>query len=89
MKTIRVDRQALYEQVWSTPMSKLASHYKISDSGLAKICWRMGVPRPEQGHWVRKPERRDPRRPLPELKPGQPNHVMLQIRTEDDAPQGV
>jgi hypothetical protein len=34
-------------------MSTLAKKFGISDVGLAKICKRLQIPRPEQGHWVR------------------------------------
>ena len=48
---IEVYRQALYEQVWSTPMTKLAEKYRISDVGFAKICKRLNVPYPGRGYW--------------------------------------
>jgi len=31
-------RKELYDQVWSTPMTKLAKSYNLSDNGLRKIC---------------------------------------------------
>ncbi len=31
---ICIKREDLYEQVWSTPMTKLAKEYQISDVGL-------------------------------------------------------
>jgi len=33
-------RQELYDFVWSTPMTKLAKDFGLSDVGLAKICER-------------------------------------------------
>src|SRR5689334_22634026 len=48
---IEVYRQALYEQVWSTPMTQLAEKYRISDVGFAKICKRLNVPYPGRGYW--------------------------------------
>ena len=36
----RVQRQKLYEEVWATPMQKLARQYGLSDRGLAKVCLR-------------------------------------------------
>ena len=86
MKTIRVDRQTLFEQVWSTPMSKLAHDYHITDRGLTKICKRLGIPRPAQGHWARTPKQRVAPTPLPKLKPGQETSVTLDVREEGDAP---
>lgn len=45
----RLSRQALYELVWTEPMSVLAPRLGISDVGLAKICRRFNVPRPGRG----------------------------------------
>jgi len=50
---IVLKREELYDLVWTEPLSKLAKKYAISDVGLAKICKRLQIPRPEQGHWVR------------------------------------
>lgn len=44
-------RDELYEEVWSKPMLTLAREYGISDVGLAKICKKMEIPRPERGYW--------------------------------------
>jgi hypothetical protein len=37
---VTVQREKLYEQVWSVPGSQLAALYGISDVGLAKVCRR-------------------------------------------------
>src|SRR5258705_212671 len=67
---IRISREALYEQVWSEPMSKLASHYGLSDVGLAKICRRLRVPVPYRGYWRKREVGQTARRtPLPSLPP--------------------
>jgi hypothetical protein len=47
-------RQELYDLVWSTPMTKLAETFGISDVGLAKICDRHRVPTPPRGYWAKK-----------------------------------
>ncbi|MDZ7736870.1 MAG: hypothetical protein U5P41_12800 [Gammaproteobacteria bacterium] len=39
-RQIRISEE-LYQQVWQTPMSKLAEQYGISDNGLAKICRKL------------------------------------------------
>lgn len=49
-----VTRQTLYDQVWSTPMARLAKEYGISDVALAKICKKLNVPYPGRGYWRRK-----------------------------------
>jgi hypothetical protein len=46
-------RQALYDAVWQTPMSRLAPTYGVSGNGLAKICDRAGVPYPPRGYWAK------------------------------------
>lgn len=51
---IKISRQTLYGQVWSTPMIKLAKEYGISDVALAKICKKLNVPYPGRGYWRRK-----------------------------------
>jgi hypothetical protein len=53
-KGTEVARQALYDQVWSTPMTKLAKSYGISDVALAKTCKRLDIPYPERGYWRKK-----------------------------------
>ncbi len=46
-----VTREVLYEQVWSKPMTKLATEYGVSDVALAKICRRLDIPLPMRGYW--------------------------------------
>jgi len=45
------NREQLYEDVWSFPMSKLAEKYGVSDRALAKACRKLHVPVPTMGHW--------------------------------------
>lgn len=61
-----VDRTTLYEQVWSEPLTRLAPRYGLSDVGLAKLCARHDIPRPEMGYWMKlKHGKAPPRIPLP------------------------
>lgn len=48
-----IRREELFEQVWSEPVTKVAPRYGLSDSGLLKICDRLGVPTPKRGHWAK------------------------------------
>jgi hypothetical protein len=48
---VTLTREELYALVWAEPMSHLCKRFGISDQGLAKICKRLDVPRPRQGHW--------------------------------------
>lgn len=50
---IQFERAALYEEVWSDPVSTVSKRYGLSDSGLRKICKKLGVPLPEVGYWAR------------------------------------
>ncbi|MBC6368008.1 hypothetical protein [Algoriphagus sp. AK58] len=53
MDTIQLSREELFELVWQKPFSHLAKDYQISDTGLRKICTRLKIPLPSQGHWAR------------------------------------
>ena len=48
------NRDSLYEEVWATPMAKLAKQYGISDVGLAKVCRKLAIPVPGRGYWAKK-----------------------------------
>lgn len=52
--SITLTREQLYEQVWTTPIDRLAKDYGLSGTGLAKICFRHQVPRPGRGYWAMK-----------------------------------
>lgn len=46
-----MSREDLYQKVWTTPATKLASEFGISDVALGKICRRMDIPKPAPGYW--------------------------------------
>lgn len=50
---VTLSREELYEQVWSTPLHRLAKQYGITGTGLAKICARLDVPCPPRGYWAK------------------------------------
>lgn len=50
---ITIDRETLYQEVWSTPGRVLAKKYGVSDVALAKACKRHDIPRPPPGHWAK------------------------------------
>ncbi|MEN3278560.1 MAG: hypothetical protein V7631_4350 [Massilia sp.] len=50
-KTTTFERQKLFDEVWSTPISKLAKEYELSDVGLRKICVTLDIPLPPRGYW--------------------------------------
>lgn len=50
---ITFEREALYAEVWTDPISTVSKRYGLSDNGLRKICKRLGVPMPPLGYWAR------------------------------------
>lgn len=48
-----VARQALFEDVWTRPLSIIAPEYGLSDVGLRKICDRADIPTPGRGYWAK------------------------------------
>lgn len=67
-KERRLNREDLYELVWSEPMQMLGPKFGMSDVGLKKACKRLRVPTPGRGYWAMKAAGRAPRRtPLPKL----------------------
>lgn len=51
METIELTRKELYDLVWENPLSKLAKKYNLSDNGLRKVCKKLNIPLPKNGHW--------------------------------------
>lgn len=56
-------REQLYEEVWQTPIRKLATKYGLSDVGLAKLLKRLNVPRPPVGYWAKRSAGKAPAKP--------------------------
>ena len=50
-KRLVFERNALYEEVWSEPMTRVAAKYGISNNGLKNICLKMNIPFPPNGYW--------------------------------------
>jgi len=78
---IHVDREELYQKVWSQPVFQVAKEYGLSDVGLAKICRRLKVPLPGVGYWQQKRAgMKVKKRPLPRLRTNQhESTITLQI----------
>jgi hypothetical protein len=47
------DRQQLYDEVWTDPVTVVAERYGLSDVGLAKICRKLSIPVPTRGYWAK------------------------------------
>ncbi|WP_423382122.1 hypothetical protein [Burkholderia sp. LMG 32019] len=52
-ETQNFERETLYEEIWSEPVSKVAKRYQISDVGLRKICVNLSIPIPPVGYWAK------------------------------------
>lgn len=48
-----IERQALFDQVWAEPMTKVAKFYALSDVALRKICVTLDIPLPPRGYWIK------------------------------------
>lgn len=81
MAETRVSREQLYELVWSRPVTHVARELGISNVGLAKVCARLGVPRPGRGYWARKAQGQKVRRArLPPCPPDTPSDAVITFR---------
>lgn len=47
------EREALFKEVWETPISTLAKKYSLSDNGLRKVCKALSIPLPQRGYWAK------------------------------------
>lgn len=47
------ERDQLFLEVWSQPVTALAKKYGLSDNGLRKVCNALEIPLPPRGHWAR------------------------------------
>lgn len=52
-KKTTFERQKLFDEVWATPVTKLAKEYGLSDVGLRKICGALDVPLPPREYWAK------------------------------------
>jgi hypothetical protein len=85
LKIVKFERLALYEKVWSTPISRLAVEFGMSDVGLRKICKRLAIPLPGLGYWAKIQHGRSlPKPPLPKFD-GETTYVHTrQVDDEED-----
>jgi hypothetical protein len=84
MEILNLTREELFDLVWSTPMSKLAKRFSISDVALAKTCKKLNVPTPARGYWAQIAAGAKPTRPqLPKVAPGAQQNVRLGLAPEE------
>jgi hypothetical protein len=64
---IQFERQSLYEEVWSEPLTRLGKKYGLSDNGVRKACIALNIPLPKAGHWAKiAAGHQIPKTPLPQ-----------------------
>jgi hypothetical protein len=73
---MKISREELYDRVWSTPISRLAKEFDISDVGLSKSCRKNGIPTPPVGYWAKRAHGKAP--PRPPLPPSDIKEVVLE-----------
>jgi hypothetical protein len=62
-KEIQLDREELFERVWSRPVATVAKECGVSGRGLTKICDRLAIPVPPRGNWAKLNAGKTVRRP--------------------------
>lgn len=73
-----MSRQALYDLVWTRPLSLVAKENGLSANGLSKICDRLLIPYPSRGHWAKARTGRSAARPaLPPAPEGHDHRIVL------------
>lgn len=83
-------REEIYDLVWSEPISRIASSLGLSDTGLAKICKKLNVPRPPRGYWARKAHGHPVQKArLPKAKPHTPASYSLRPQESKRVMGGV
>jgi hypothetical protein len=88
---IQFERQSLYEEVWSEPLTRLGKKYGLSDNCVRKICIALNIPLPKTGHWAKiAAGHQIPRTPLPKnskitvyVSNPKPAEPLSQEKTED------
>lgn len=68
-----IDRQRLFQLVWERPLKGVAHEMNMSAGGVAKLCDRLGIPRPNREFWRLDSRKRADTRPtsLEEFEQGQ------------------
>jgi hypothetical protein len=47
------ERESLYNEVWTDPVTTVAQRYNMSDNGLRKHCRKLWIPLPPAGYWAK------------------------------------
>lgn len=86
---ITLNREELYKEVWSQPVTVVAEKYAISGRGLAKICSKLKIPTPPRGYWAKLHSGfRVQAIPLPRISAGEPvTHVLERVTKKIALPE--
>ena len=86
-ETISLKREELYEQVWTTPVARLAKSYGLSDVAIGKICKKHSIPKPPLGYWAKVSHGKIlPRPPLPDVTGDRLNIIEIHKRSSRQDP---
>lgn len=82
------ERESLYNEVWTDPVTVVAQRYGMSDNGLRKNLRRLWIPLPPKGYWARvKAGQKVPKSELPKVRGELKNYVhsyAIKYRTDTD-----
>ncbi len=87
MQRIVLTREELYEEVWSTPMIKLAEKYKFSGNGLKKICKKHDIPVPYVGYWQRLEHGQNPPKTVLPKAENDNNRIVIRVTEPSKDPE--
>ncbi|WP_155626359.1 hypothetical protein [Burkholderia diffusa] len=86
-KANRIDREFLYEKVWTIPMIELAKQFGVSRPTIKWACQQLRVPLPPQAYWIhRKRGHLLPRPDLPSSSGGETQTITVADLIEHEAP---
>jgi hypothetical protein len=81
MQQQRFTRRQLYDLVWSTPMTKLAPRFGMSDVALRKRCHNHEIPTPGAGYWAQLAAGHAPEKVALPPADTRLEHILFEIRT--------
>ena len=83
-------RKELYDLAWSTPMTKLAKQFGLSDVGLRKICTKHRIPTPPLGYWAKLQfGKKVKQTPLPPTASNERDKVLVSVSAAREMPEAV
>lgn len=87
---IKLEREKLYEEIWSEPVSILAVRYGLSDVGLAKTCRRLNIPLPGRGYWAKiRAGQIVEKIPLPPLPEGSSSYIEVSLLSVQEVSEKI